>query len=631
MLKQKDLNEKDLQEENLDEIFKRFDEEMRVTFACESQSMKKENQTNLSYEKEIEIREDAKKIFDFFALIAPEHLQEGFHHAIHIKAIERKRDGSHWSQGFNIFQLNEESLNQFTEFLLDKERKNQKCCIYYSCYEYDFHKKIKHTRVNRNREKYECFGKPGQIVKENVVGTQYLTLDFDNYYKKDTEKIYQMLLTHGIETILIQSGHGQQMVFLLDEYSTDKSLLNTLVDEMSQAGFVIDESCTDITRVFRTPYTWNNKCYDLTKYMHYQRPERTSIEHSTNKRYSFETIIQTIQNMDGSSIPTIVPTAKSKSKNKKSEDVKKTTAKVASKKKKEVTEEMKTEHYYEELYSEINYQTLPEAFKNILRGAGVGVRNKSLLFLVPSLKNYHQLSLTESQNLLKKWNRECEESYPDEFIAQEVERLWNYEFKALYGRYDSDMENSFGKLRIVEDYVEIDAEVIINDSLFESLKELKRSALMIYVTMKILEKETGRYEFSKEEIAERMEIDISTFNKSDKTLINTKLCNKKNGMYSINTLNSKKTFTRVPTATLELLLMKKVSKFELAFYLYMRWQLWSSTEKVLFISRKNIADTIGCSETNISKISDALHEKKFILKTTKKEGIKWKVNYKIIK
>lgn len=640
MLKQKDLNEKYLQEDNLDEIFKKFDEEMQVKFAGEGQTVKKENQNTLSYEKEMEIREDARKIFDFFALIAPTHVQNGFHYPIYIKAVERTRSGSKWSQGFNIFQLNEESLAQFTEFLLDKERKKQKCCIYYSCYEYDFHKKVNHTRINRNGEKYECLGKPCQILKSNVVGTQYLVLDFDNYYKKDTEKIYEMLLNCGIETILVGSGHGQQMIFLLDGYSNDPTMLKQLVEAMKSSNFDIDESCTDITRVFRLPFTFNNKCYDLTKYMHYQRPERTSIEHSTNKRYSFETIIKTIQNLDGSSIPTILKNAKD-IKKKKNADVKKIVAKPVSKKKKETNElNIVSEGYYKKMYSELNYDTLPNAVKNILRGVRDGFRNKSLLFLVPSFKNYYRFTLEQSVDILNKWNLECDPPLETSFFEKEVERIWTYEFDALYGKYDAEMENEFGSLHMTGFYVEKDDETIINNSLFDKIATLDNSSLDMYLAIKLLEKENGRYAFEQAEIMERMGISKSTFLRSSKHLVKAKLVNKKKAKsrrnndvhtYSINTLNNQKTFTRVPDATIELMLMSKLSKKEIAFYLFLRKESWSNNENDIFISRAKIAEQIGCDETNITKISDKLHKKRFIRKMVMQDGTKTKVVYKIIK
>lgn len=612
--------------------------------------------------KEIEKQVDG--IFEFLKMVHPTAAEERFHHPIEIRFLHRNEEGTKGLHSCNLFGLNEKSKLHLISKI--EEYADKSICMYYSAFKYDQSYECELKRTARNGRKYTIIGKPQKIQKASALGTQELAMDFDNINYEEFTVYKNILNSLGIEFVIVFSGHGFQSHILLDRYYEDPTLFEVFTGKLKKLGFNIDTVIVDPSRVLRLPYTVNFKEFDRQKNkIGSPVAVETSIIESTEKRYSvdfvfakldeliekrnqlleeeqdnmiddFISIVAPEWNEDNSGTSTAVVDEKAE---KKASKPKKEETKQKEKKKTEHT--VKTEKYFAELYKHIKFEKLKSQIKAILMGVDEGVRNDALLFLLPFLRNELGLTLNQATETLKIWGENCSPRYLPDFVALEVERLWEYNNKATYGKYTNGLEEIYGKLDIIHAVVS-DRQIAIENRLFRVIDKLEGPALKIYLTMKMMEKEENKKEFTKEEIAERAEITIRTVTNGMQSLVLTKLINKKKSVkkqdgekvtFSINTLGTDKYgFTKIETATVELMIIKKLSKYEFAFYVFMCAKTWSSTESILFMSRESIAEAIGSSsETTISKITDKLAKLKFIRKETDKMGKTLICKYTLLK
>ncbi|ENY98436.1 hypothetical protein HMPREF1092_03347 [Clostridium thermobutyricum] len=111
----------------------------------------------------------------------------------------------------------------------------------------------------------------------NIRRINALYLDIDNHKKIVTKESVQALLEHlqknyynksiPTPTITVGTGRGVQLIFLLEHLPKQglkfwQNIENELAKRLkilNFKGFELDESCTDVTRVFRMPGTLNTK------------------------------------------------------------------------------------------------------------------------------------------------------------------------------------------------------------------------------------------------------------------------------------------------------------------------------------------------------------------------------------
>lgn len=612
------------------------------------------------FDSKEETKRRVDEIFEFLRVMHPTATEERFHNPIEIRFLERKETGTVGLHSCSLFGLNETSK----QFLIEKieEYGDKSTCMYFSPYKYDYYKECELKKTKRNGEKYTTIGQPMKIKKINALGTQVLAMDFDNmnYATFLTEK--ERLDALGIETYVTYTGHGFQAFILLDKYVEDTTLFETFTKKLLLLGFKVDSKIVDPSRVLRLIATINFKEFDLTQYPAGERNVfETKVMQTTEKRYSVDEIFSILdQAIEAQSEvepeeeedwkifdafwgeKTVTePKPQEIKAEKKTEKPPVPKEKGVKKKQKETEHSIKGEQYFVELYKHLDFKNLQSQLKQILMGVDQGVRNDALLFLLPFLKNELGLPVKEIKETLAAWGENCSPAYEPAFVSAEVDRLLKYDVKTTYGKYTHELEELYGKLSITHAVVS-DREIAIENRLFKVIDKLEGAALKIYLTLKLLEKEEGKRVFTKEEIASRAEVDPKTIQRGMKCLVLTKLVNKKASankqtgekyMYSVNTLGSDVYgYTKIQTATVELMIIRNLSKFEFAFYVFMCAKTWSSTESILYMSQENIAEAIGStSQSAISKITDKLAKLKFIRKEVKKDGLKTICQYTLLK
>lgn len=613
-----------------------------------------------------EIEQKVEKIFSFLAKVHPSAMEEGFHNPIEIRFLHRHEDGTSGLHSANLFGLNEKSKKHFVESIVNYADKN--ICTYYSGYKYDYNYKCELKRKKRNGEHYTIYGQPRKIKTESALGTQELVADFDSMNFEEFSFYNNILKSVGIESLVVFTGHGYQLHILLDQYHEDNTLFSKFTKKLLELGFKVDGSIGEQARVLRLPYTLNCKEFDGKKF---KTDTPTAIEtkliETTDKRYSKEFVFKKLDELiaererslyqerkDGEEefmalmapdwvaetpLPSKVAEKKTaKNKVKAKQELKNE----ESESKQESSHAIRTEQYFANRYEHLNFMKLKSPLKFILMGVDEGIRNDALLFLLPFLRNDLGLSIQQVKETLTVWGENCFPPYSPGFVSNEVERLWKYDNKATYGRYGKALEDIYGALEIFHVVVS-DRQIAVENKLFKVLDKLDGAALKVYLTMKLLEKEEELTQFSNEDIIERAKISESTFKRAMKSLVLTKLINKKvmgiskksggKYKYSINTLgNEIYGYTKLETATVDLIIRDSLSKYEIAFFVFLCAKTWSSTAKVLYMSRENIAEAIGSSsETTISKITDKLAKLKFIRKKTEQYGRKKICEYTLIK
>ncbi|BCC15197.1 TPA: helix-turn-helix domain-containing protein [Bacillus cereus] len=585
--------------------------------------------------QDVQILNNARKQIEFLKLIYPDATFENGYKdgTIEIRFLKRTSEGTRPLKSFNTWTLFETDIEYLQKTL--SVYNGLPCCTYYSSYTFN--------RMNKTGEKSIS------INNENALHTSILAMDFDGIGEVDFLVQKKRLLDIGIETVDVFTGHGYQSIILLKEKSYDKELLKKFTELLLRKSFPVDSQIKDAARVLRLPYTYNCKAFlGGDKYYNPVNPEgiQTFVYDTTTKRYDDKWVFEQLEGLEDAPneleeffdeffpkseeiIPVEVPASKvsddiiEEVKNEKKGVVFKTDAL-----KEQINVEIKTKKEYEELYKHFNYIRLPEAIQNMLMGTPFsGIGNDTLKFLVPFLKNHLGLSLEKQIETLQTWGELCKPVWDKEEIKKEVKRLNKYEIKAQYGEYTENMQKVYGDL-VFDKWVN-DDEIIIMNEIFEKIKDITDGAFRLYLSIKLLVHEEKRSNFTNEEICERAEIAIRTFEKHighlrKQRLVGRKISNRSKGdkyEYYLNPYeNTVKGFTKIKASLIELLFLKGLNDAQITFYLYLKHMVGVSEESC-WASQTYIAKELGKkSQTTISKMTDELHKKKIIYKETKKVG-----------
>ncbi|MBQ8997208.1 MAG: hypothetical protein IJ086_00780 [Clostridium sp.] len=569
---------------------------------------------------ENQIKKTVNKQVRFLKAIYPwlEELETYSEGAMEIRPIKRdvinlKKD---FKKSYNAWHMGEKDIAELEEFMLNITGKGY--CIYYSAYAFDYH-------LDCYKEDGKKF-KKGTVNKQNALFTTILPIDFDNMTYEEFAKEKAKLTALGIETIDIYSGHGFQSIILLEHKVYDTNLIGDFTKLLDSRGFKVDLSIVDCARILRLPYSFNCKALDQNQTEYYSEDNPmiypTTDITWTNKRYEVQDIfnrIATMENLKDSYKGINLDEIKIKDIIIKSEAPTVTTVK----KQREVKElKIKIENTKSK-YPMINsFDALPDPVKKMLTNTPNGLRNQTIMFLVPFFRNTLGLNIQTIKQIMFVWGEHCSPRMSKEAVEIDVDRIYKKGFKGGFGKYTTELKKAYGYLEFNK-YTR-NNKIVIPNSLFEDFDVICDGAIKIYLAMKLANSLENIEEFTKEDIQKYADISERTVERNIKDLVGLGyICKRKENrrlgdkyIYYINPyFSSIEGYTMLENGIIELLMMK-LTDGELKLYTYMCSMIGRSKGDC-WASQKYLAKKIGkAGQSSISKMTDSMVEKKAINKIT---------------
>lgn len=564
---------------------------------------------------EEQLRKQVKKQVKFLKTLYPFLEEDEWHDGgIELRPIKRSSELK-YIRSFNAWRLNENDINELFDFI-NKGINGRPFCLYYSSYTFDSSIGV----AKKQKDK---------INNENALFTTILAMDFDNIDYPKFKRYKDILLNLGIETIDIYSGHGVQSIVLLDKKIYDASILKRWTNLLLRKGFPIDSALVDPARVLRMPYSFN--CKEFDKNNKYYKENAAAIATTdiawTEKRYNVVDVFRKIQTLED-----VIPVLEEDIKDGNTLDIKQEPLSVKAKveekedKKKQILEvkNMKIEEVKKAYFMLPNVDKLPESLIKMLYKTPGGIRNSTMLFLIPFLKNSLGLTIERIKEVMTVWGHKCLPSYDASFIRKEVDRLLDYNYKGKYGLYTEEMCKVFGYFEFTTFTRE--NKVKIPNSIFEDMNVISDGAFKIYLTLILDKSNNGQKNYNQEDICRLAKIDRATFYRNIKDLTSmgyiTKVKSiiaKRKGeeyIYYLNPYTSaREGFTLIEKATVKLMLIE-LTDGEIKLYSYLCKML--NSENKIFAGQKYLAEKIGKSQNRVSEITDYLHQKDYLNKTTDK-------------
>ena len=563
---------------------------------------------------EKELLQQTEEQVKFLTTIYPNLVEDTFQECcIEIRPIKRLKD-LEYTRSLNIWRLDNKGIEQLLDF--NKKVNGKEFCVYYSSFALNYDIKSEGYQI-------------GKVNNENARYTTILPLDFDEQSLTEITKQLDILRNLDIEFITVFTGNGIQALILLNKKIYDKKILKKWTTLLISKGFRVDDSIVDCARVLRLPYTFNCKQFDINnkKYSHDAIEIATEVWEWTEKRYDILDIFNKIQ-----TLPSIIPSTKEEIEElKELETVKKVEFEensikdISTNKKKEkineIFEVVKSDiEVVKDQYKYINIKQIPDAVVNMLYKTPEGLRNDTLLFLVPYLRNTLKLSEKQVIETIKVWGSRCTTPYTSDFAEDEAKRILNYKSQYKYGKYTDNMQKAFGPLEI-HIYKKNNTVEIYND-IFDNggIIKISDAAFKIYLHLELNKDKKESYTIK--EIEELTSIPSVTIRRNIKDLIRygyirrktTYKKNKESYLYSLSEYRSRATgVTIFNKATLKLMLMD-LTDGEIKLYAYLYRMLNEKLE--VTASQKYLSSKIGKSQPRISCMTTELGEKDYLNKTT---------------
>lgn len=563
---------------------------------------------------EKELLQQTEEQVKFLITIYPNLVEDTFQECcIEIRPIKRLKD-LEYTRSLNIWRLDNKGIEQLLDF--NKKVNGKEFCVYYSSFALNYDIKSEGYQI-------------GKVNNENARYTTILPLDFDEQSLTEITKQLDILRSLDIEFITVFTGNGIQALILLNKKVYDTKILKKWTTLLISKGFRVDDSIVDCARVLRLPYTFNCKQFDINnkKYSHDAIEIATEVWEWTEKRYDILDIFNKIQ-----TLPSIIPSTKEEIEElKELETVKKVEFEensikdISTNKKKEkineIFEVVKSDiEVVKDQYKYINIKQIPDAVVNMLYKTPEGLRNDTLLFLVPYLRNTLKLSEKQVIETIKVWGSRCTTPYTSDFAEDEAKRILNYKSQYKYGKYTDNMQKAFGPLEI-HIYKKNNTVEIYND-IFDNggIIKISDAAFKIYLHLELNKDKKESYTIK--EIEELTSIPSVTIRRNIKDLIRygyirrktTYKKNKESYLYSLSEYRSRATgVTIFNKATLKLMLMD-LTDGEIKLYAYLYRMLNEKLE--VTASQKYLSSKIGKSQPRISCMTTELGEKDYLNKTT---------------
>jgi predicted transcriptional regulator len=198
-----------------------------------------------------QIKENVKIIMDFISLVNPTAAQGGkVKGTQEIAFFERRADrGTIVHKSSPLWIVDEKA----EEYLIKRFEDNNgiPMCNFFSGFTYDRYK------LKENGDH------PDKVTIENSLYTQILPIDFDGITLEQFEEMKQKLLSLGIPTLDVFSGHGVQSFVLLTRKCYDKKIYEKFTNLLLKAGFPVDSQIKDSARLLRLPNTFNSKAFQV--------------------------------------------------------------------------------------------------------------------------------------------------------------------------------------------------------------------------------------------------------------------------------------------------------------------------------------------------------------------------------
>lgn len=610
--------------------------------------MSVEKYTELPKLTEMEVREQAENLFNFFKLTHPflEDRIKAFHNAaagdaeqinadtVAIELRPLKRDGAaQVCKNFKLYRFADSEKERFYKFLLELNKKGVPYCLYYSVYCFD------NNILAVNQQCKESKQWNNKIAINNSIATQILVMDFDDITEDEfiLEKI--KLARLGIETIDIMSGHGFQSIILLDQVSQDKGILRKFTELLLKKGFKVDRKIKDSARLMRPPYTYN--CKELTKTVENPMIIKTEIWNYTEKRYSLDFIFNSLDTLE--TVKEIGSTTIEIEEKKITDiEVEKQGQPMLHKATKtvEAKDPLSNMSYdivkLKELYTMLNIDELPQAVLIMLEGFRRGYANSMLMFLVLYLKElgYPKSTIQEAMMILSQQDK-YNYAWDKTFVKQEVDRFYYNKSYSSKGIFFSELDG-FGYVS----YEFKDKSVVkINNYVFEVIKDVSSKAFLVYMKLLSRSNYLNKKSFSFEDIIEITNIPERTLKRHISDLVDVKLIEKKRGykkdgevykFYLSPFLKTDLGFTKINSFALKTLIKmvdeKELNPTQLSVCIYIKHVCYGKkTESG--VSQETIGNVLGLNRTTISKTFKAI-EKCELIKRDKEEISDFKFKYK---
>lgn len=553
---------------------------------------------------------DVGKLYDF---IVDTHKQitNDYYEVVEVRALRSDRGKNRAYRSFNFFN---DTPKQKEYFIKDIESLNDKeipFCLFYSVYSF--------VPTNKRNKK---------INNNNASKTSVLVADFDNItmdqFIKELENFKKV---DAYPSYTIFSGHGYQCVWLLEEPTNDKDILNKWTRLLSLKGFKVDQSIKDCARVMRLPYTYNTK--DNIKKGSQDEPIQieTKVLSANKKRYSLERLFMSVNTLE--SINTL-ETAKSNEIKTFNEEHKED-----EEQKKDIERDYKTynlkEIYpiYKGILTQKFINELPSQQKAVLyHGFQNNYANAIVTQMTLFLRDYKGLSIDKIKDIILRIatvNKEYKGSYTNkDKIISNIERYYNSDYK-----FNGKVLSVFGKFggHAIND-------VLIDNYLFSV--RISNKAFYIYVRLSIqvrqeLKKQAYKNTFTMNDIEKLVNTSGRRIKPKLDELIKNKLMYVKKGQgkkgskdtYHLSPYIKQHGFTTYNqqdiTNFISALHDKTINETSLRILLFLKYQIKkieSTGDSETLISQEVIGEYCNCTQTGISKAFqkiEILNKKKDIL------------------
>lgn len=561
------------------------------------------------YFTDTELEAQAKTIIGFLRTVHPELNDKTYQTScIELRPINRspKEFNIRLNRSLNLWRLDEKSIDLLKDYL--EKHNGQPYCMYYSVFAFDYGKDA-YTKAGKKAIK-------GKITSDSAMFANEVVLDFDNIDYITFEKCFKALEQVGIEGLWVFTGHGYQMHLLLNESLYEERNLYKLVYLFRAKGFMCDTSCVDSARLMRLPFTYNCKCFTNEEYdEEYNNPPLCKIVKETDKRYSFNEIIDKI-----SSLQTVNP---------KDEEL-------YLKSLKEVKQQANDNINVQEengdiVFNRVEYpeylllNELPNPIIKMLHDTPLGYRNSALGLLIKYFKQYLLFSKQQIFEVLNIWAAyACDPAYNPLDFEKDFERL--YHIGGM--NYSSELAKQFGYIDF-ENQIQLhrDNKIFISNSIFQSLDFIDGNILRVYLAVKILEHGNNADDEYHEPITINAIADVTGMSlptlkrilplTRKLQLLYVKRGSKRDGepnTYHCNQINNFDAgFKALSVNDLEVYLSTskrlRLTNSELKLYLFMLYKFYTKDRAM---SLKKIGKHIGCAESTVSEMVTSLRKKKYL-------------------
>lgn len=587
------------------------------------------NFTDAQLRRITEMRADfLKKIYPF---LRDDEYQDG---CIELRPLWRGGKIKHaYIKSFNAWHMTASDVDNLYKF--GKLVNGMPYCMYYSVYAFDYQKKVINKSKTEETSK-TVYRHQYEINEENAMFTTILVSDFDNVDFMSYKNIKGKLMTAGIETVDVWTGHGFQIIVLLDRKYYDLELLGKFQKVMQCKGFPVDESIKNASRVCRMPYFFN--CKELEKDFQNGKVINTFIVADTDRRYSVVELFTLLQKMSD-----VIPPSKEVAEPAQVmlhlQAIRTAPLVSAPPKKKKEIGKIEFRDVAAE-YPIADFARLPEAIKKILSGTPDGLRDATTKFLIPFFKNAEKMSLEQTQKIMAIWNQHCQPPEDQAELQAKVKRLYlEFRSKKKFGTYTAEMQKVYGPM--VFDQYRLNNTILIPNTFLNRMYAISDRAVQIYLAMLLCNKQEQKQEWTAQEVCTLAKINMATLYRNIDILCILGVLSKKRGYkkgkeeytYKINAYIyclGTKGYTKVETSFVELMLLK-LRNGEIKTYIFLRYFILASGKDICTASQKWIGEKVGKKQNTITDITTALTAKKYIRKDTRMEGIVPHCTYTLLK